>query len=111
MTPDPEFFQLVISGLVMEQLRECSQQADEAGLRDQYRETLLDAHNALRTRPLEWGDPQFSFHALGLVVCQRYLRGFHVGYAVDAERRIVYLREIRLIRRPEPDSPERNGNG
>jgi hypothetical protein len=111
MSAGPEGYRLVISQAVMARLRECAQQADQAGRSPQYRETLLAAHQALRTSPQDWGDPQFSLHNLGLLVCHRYVGGFHVSYAIDADNRVVYLREITLILPTPPEHPGHNGAG
>jgi hypothetical protein len=48
----------------------------------------------LETHPLAWGDPTHQFRQLGLVVCRGLGQRLVVEYAVDEQRRIVYLRRF-----------------
>ena len=52
------------------------------------------ARERLQSDPLGWGDPQYEYHHLGLLVLHATLRLVHFYYAVDDIRRIVYVQEI-----------------
>src|SRR5262245_29511546 len=50
----------------------------------------------LRTRPGSWGDPIRELRHAELTLRRGLHGGILVEYAVDEERRIVYIRDIRL---------------
>lgn len=61
---------------------------------------VLDAmtvlHERLSTDPLEAGEPHYRLKHLGLIMCVAFREPLTVDYAVDEQRRWVYLRGITL---------------
>jgi hypothetical protein len=90
-------FRLVVSGLVMQQLRALREEAALAGLEAEYADLLRSIAGQLETRPVEWGDPLWTLRQIGVVIYHRMSGDFSVTDGVDAERQLVYLRGIRLL--------------
>jgi hypothetical protein len=82
-------------------LRTWLQDASGLGIRPQYEGALRALTQNLANRPLEWGDPQYRLRHMKLLVLHRLEPLFQAHYAVDEERRIVYLMQVS----PRPGSP------
>ena len=54
----------------------------------------------LRNDPIAFGDPSYQLRHLGLLKCMGSVQPLYVYYAVDEQRRIVYVTEFR----PAPGS-------
>jgi hypothetical protein len=63
-------------------------------LLNHYLELVAEMERQLTTLPDEWGDPSFRYQTLGLDVYHRAHEMFHITYAVDAVRRIVYIQDV-----------------
>ena len=48
----------------------------------------------LTSDPVNWGEQKYRLHHMNLLVCHGFARPLHVSYAVDEQRRIVYIKEI-----------------
>ncbi|HXG12959.1 MAG TPA: hypothetical protein VNK04_24590 [Gemmataceae bacterium] len=92
-------YRVVYSEAVRERLRQLGEKARQAGLIERYAEALRVIEERLANRPLEWGDPLYSFPQLKLLICRGLYWVFAVEYAVHEGQRVVFLREYRLLPR------------
>ena len=76
-------------------IRALAARAVRRGLHKAYLEAIRDMEHHLRTDPLDWGDPQNRLANLQLLIYHRVQGPLHVHYAVDEQRRIVYLQKIK----------------
>jgi hypothetical protein len=88
-------YSVVYSGLQRQAVRAYGERAAQRGILAAYLDAIRSMHDHLTTDPLDWGDPQNRLRHMGLLLCQRIHRMLLVHYAVDEQRRIVYLRSIR----------------
>jgi hypothetical protein len=87
-------YHLVPTAEQLKQLRTWGERATRLGRRAEYLAALRTIHHKLTTEPTTWGDPWYHLIQLGLQVYQRICSPLHVSYAVDEERRIVYVRRF-----------------
>jgi hypothetical protein len=97
----PGTYQVVYFPDLLKQLKQWAQRAVDLGLADQFRAALKSAQDRLQSDPMTWGDPLYRLRHLGLVVHHRVEPLFHVLYAVDENRRVVYVKNIK----PRPGHP------
>ena len=90
-------YKFVCSGEQREQLKTWAVRAATRGIAAEYAAALKTVYHQLTTDPLTWGDPWYRLDYLGLQVYQRACTPLHVSYAVDATRRIVYIRKFTLL--------------
>ena len=90
-------YKFVCTGEQREQLKVWAVRAAERGISTEYLEALKAIYHQLTTNPLTWGDPWYSLNHLGLQIYQRACTPLHVSYAVDAARRIVFVRRFTLV--------------
>jgi hypothetical protein len=80
-----------------------------------YAESLERLTRQLRRSPLDWGDPLFNYASLNLRLYRVICGPVIVHYAVNEERRVVYIRDIRPLPGgaldPDRDAPSGNGAG
>ena len=94
-------FRVIYSERIRQRVRLLGAVAVRLGVGQEFVDALKVVTEALASEPLEWGDRQYRLHAMGLLNCHRLYSIFHVSYAVDEDRRIVYLKEIE----PRPGHP------
>jgi hypothetical protein len=87
-------FRLVYFQVVPERLKVLRQTAVERGLAAELRAALLEMVDRLSAIPQTWGEESHRLRHLNLMVYRKAFRGLFVRYAVDAERRQVYVREL-----------------
>jgi hypothetical protein len=85
------------SGANLEQLRRWSDRAVDLGIGPAFAAALKTIHRKLTTDPLNWGDPSYRLHHLGLLVCHGIVWNIQAHYAVDEARRIVYVKDYQLL--------------
>lgn len=90
-------FKLVAAEYVRSQIKRLGQVALRAGQQQAFEADLDAAQHRLTTSPLEWGDPIYRLHAMGLTMYHAMSDFLNVHYAVDEARRIVYLKEVTLM--------------
>jgi hypothetical protein len=71
--------------------------AAKRGLSAAYLTAVRSMHYHMMTDPLVWGDPQNWLRHLRLTLYHGTYDPLHVFYAVDEQRRIVYVREIKPL--------------
>lgn len=98
--PGPDF-NVVFSTQNRERLRAWAKEAIRLGQGGQFLESLGRLIHNLAATPQTWGDPLYRLKHLGLVMYHRVFEFFYVSYAVDEQRRIVYVKEIKV----QPDAP------
>lgn len=81
----------------LKQLRTWAERANTLGKKAEFLAALKTIHQKLTTEPLTWGDPLYRLPQLGLQVYQRVCSPLHVAYAVDEERRIVFIKKFTLL--------------
>jgi hypothetical protein len=61
--------------------------------------TIVDRMDtALKRNPIQYGEPHYHVRQLGLLICVGFSRPFSVRYGILEEKRIVFVREITLMR-------------
>ena len=81
----------------MDQIRVWGQRAEALGIKAEFVEALKFINNKLALEPLSWGDPQFRPRHLDLLMCHGIHAYFHVQYAVDEGKHIIYFKDLHLI--------------
>ena len=97
---DPPF-RLSIVPKCRQRIHVLAERAMSAGLGMLFAKTLREIRRQLQTRPREWGDPEYRFHAVGAISYLRVEGWFRVVYAVDESQPVVFLREVE----PLPGNP------
>lgn len=84
---------------VKEQVRALAKKAKSLGILDAIRQTLETIIEQLRTRPLEWGDPERRTRKKGGYVYHGLLPPLFVRYVVFEPERAVCILQIRALPR------------
>ena len=84
-------FRVIYSELVRTSLRDLFAQARQAGNFAEVVTAVRTIHGRLQTQPLVFGEPQATYQHLGLQGRQGAVRPLMVYYAVDEQRRRVYV--------------------
>jgi hypothetical protein len=82
---------------VRQRLKALARRAIVRGQADSFVAALKFIHNQLESSPLAWGEPKFTYRHMHLTMCYGLYRSFGVSYAVDPERRIVYIRAFEAL--------------
>ena len=90
-------YTLSCSGLILDRLRRLGDRARALGLTAEYRAALAKLKLELENRPLTYGERSFDYYGLDLMVFHAIIDMLNVHYAVDATRRIVYLRTVGVM--------------
>jgi hypothetical protein len=95
--PDPAdpLYEVVYSEYQLNVIRALGKLAAERGLRTAYLTAVRSMHYHMETDPLVWGDPQNRLQYLQLTLYHGTHDPLQVFYAVDEQRRIVYVREVK----------------
>jgi hypothetical protein len=101
-------YKVVFSGQQREQLRRWGHAAVRLGLGEQYLAALKEIDEQLRKDPVSWGNPLRQLREGGLLLCHRACSPLHVSFAVDEERQIVYVKEIRTLSRRLSEEGDQN---
>lgn len=94
--PGPSY-KISVSERELQKLENWLAWAKEVGIRDTYLSVLEALEEKLRSQPLQWGDPQYRLHGLGLLMMRGIEDFLQVNYGVDETRRIVYVSEFKLL--------------
>lgn len=87
-------YRIVYSQLVAARLKAFADRATRAGFGQELATALKTIIQSLTDNPLAWGDPNYRLRVLDLLICHGIHSFLHVRYAVDEERKIVYIMEI-----------------
>ncbi len=71
--------------------------AKELGFRKAYRSALLQIMANLRTRPLEWGDPEYNTKKEGGVICHGIVHPVLVRFSVHEPEQTVLIFDVQLL--------------
>jgi hypothetical protein len=94
-------FRVVYPERVRADLRQLGRRAWQAGMAGELARALREIDSRLRTDPVAFGDPGYRLRHLALLTCRGSRPPLYVYYAVDEDRRIVYVTEFK----PAPGSP------
>ncbi|OAI47117.1 hypothetical protein AYO44_10085 [Planctomycetaceae bacterium SCGC AG-212-F19] len=81
----------------LEQLKAWGKKAAKLGMRDAFIAALKTINDRLATDPLAWGDPYFHLRQLGLLCCHGIHAMLHVYFAVDDEKKLVFVKEFKIL--------------
>ncbi len=95
--PSHRPYQVVYSGNQLQIIRAYGAQAAVRGFGPAYRAAVKSIHHHLEMDPQEWGDPHNRLPHSGLILYHGMLPPLHVFYAVDPERRLVFVRDIQAL--------------
>lgn len=87
-------YQVDYAGLFLRQLEDLVNQAVRLGTLADLAATVKTIHQRLSMTPLEWGDPLYRLRHLELIVYRGTLAPINVHYAVDEQRKLVYLTQV-----------------
>jgi len=92
MAAEPQTpYRLVYTGLVRDSLRAMGEKAKQRGLSSEFGTALQAIENRLRSDPLTFGEKRSNLDHLDLQVRVAGSEYVYVRFAVDADRRIVYV--------------------
>ncbi len=95
--PPAHPYRVVYPGRVRQFLQECARKANEHGVLPSFLEALKVIDERLTSVPLAWGEKSHHLYYANLAVADGFHARIHVHFAVDDERRIVYVIECRLL--------------
>jgi hypothetical protein len=90
-------YRIVYSERVRGQVLALAGQAAARGCYPAFLQALQTIVQRLTNDPLSCGDPNYRLHQLGLTKCHAVYSLLHVYYAVDEQRRIVYLTDVQAF--------------
>ena len=90
-------YQVSCTPRVMARLNEWRERATAAGRQLWYAAELRELERRLQAEPRVWGDPQYGYHGLNLILYRRYGPTFVVYYAVHNTQPVVIVQEIELM--------------
>lgn len=93
-TPNGSVYQVVLSGQVLDRLKELHRQAKGKGHGPGVLSAVRRILALLRTGPLEFGEARFTLPHLNLEVRVGTVPPLLVTYGVHRERRIVFVRDF-----------------
>jgi len=100
------FYQFVTNAEHRKLMRTWAQRARAKGISAQYAAAVKMIYRQLTTAPSTWGDPCNQLVQLGLTVYHRVYGPLYVSYAVDEERRIVYVKTLSALPRSGLETDE-----
>jgi hypothetical protein len=92
-----ETWEVVYLPKVLQHLKTLAMQAAAAGVTSDYRESLQRIHQCLTNDPVEWGDPQFQYRHLRLLMYHGHEGILHARYGVHQDRPVVFVKEIEFL--------------
>ena len=90
-------FRVEHSRALLASVKELRQLAIDRGLSDDFDRALSLVVDKLQTAPLDWGDPSYGLAHLRMVVYQGLHAPLQVSYVVDADAKLVIIREVRAL--------------
>jgi hypothetical protein len=78
-------------------IQRLAEQAQERGIRKAYLDALTEITTNLRTRPLEWGDPEYNTNKEGGVVCHGIVHPVLVRFSVHEPEQTVLIFDVQLL--------------
>lgn len=97
MSSNPKAFKVSCSRATLDQLRVFGERAKRLGLQRDFLDAVKYISARLAEDPLRWGDPQYRYRQLDLLLCRGIHRMLQAHYAVDETRRIVYVKEFKPL--------------
>jgi hypothetical protein len=94
---EPIFFDVQLTGLARERLREMHRREAEAGRGQQLVSAFRQIVRRLQHEPLVFGDPLYRLPALRTLVCQGTVYPLIVDYAVHEDHPLVFIRGFHLL--------------
>jgi hypothetical protein len=108
-------FEIHYSQAIFKAIEDLSDVARRHGVVAGFAESLEHITRQLGSNPLAWGDPLFHYAHLNLRLYRAICGMVIVHYALNEERRVVYIRDIRPMPGsaldPNRDSASGNGAG
>jgi hypothetical protein len=98
---DANDFRVVWRGLARERVRSLGERARACGVTESFCAAVRLAERRLATDPLNWGDPEARLRVMGLDKCHAVTAPLIFYFAVDEERRLVYVNDVK----PTPGHP------
>lgn len=105
INPDTSY-QLATSAEQNKQMRIWAERAATRGITAKYVAALKTISQQLTTAPTTWGDPCNQLFHLGLQVYHRVCAPLYIAYAIDEQRRIVYIKELKPLPRSGLEADE-----
>jgi hypothetical protein len=75
-------------------LNALEEQAIQSGIEEEFSSALKWIHQRLSKSPLKWGDPLYRLRHLELDLYRGTHTPLNVVYAVDEQRKLVYLTQV-----------------
>jgi hypothetical protein len=82
------------AGHSRQQLNALRDQAIRLGIEEQFSSVMRWIDRKLSVAPTEWGDPLYQLRHLELVMYRGTRTPLNVVYAVDEQRKLVYLTQV-----------------
>lgn len=87
-------YQVDYAGQFLRQLENLINQAVRLGTLADLETAMKTIHQRLRTAPSDWGDPLYRLRHLDLMLYRGTHSPLNVHYAVDEQRKLVYLTQV-----------------
>ena len=82
---------------VKKKILSLAEKAKERGIRKAFLDALTEITVKLRTRPLEWGDPEYNTNIEGGVVCHGIVHPVWVRFSVHEPEQSVLIFDVQLL--------------
>lgn len=99
-------FKISCPAVELARLRRWADRATDLGLGEEFTEAVRAMNTNLKTRPLTWGDPLYHLHFARLLVMRALQQMLFVEYGVHEERRIVFIKQFKLVPGSPLEAPE-----
>lgn len=87
-------YRISFAGHSRQQLNALRGQAIRLGIEEEFSSTIRWIDRRLSVAPLDWGDPLYHLRFLELVMYRGTHTPLNVVYAVDEQRKLVYLTQV-----------------
>ncbi|MHB1422338.1 MAG: hypothetical protein ACYC3I_03905 [Gemmataceae bacterium] len=94
MDQSERYYRISFAGYSRQQLNALRDQAIRLDIQDEFSKTMKWIDRQLSEAPLEWGDPMYHLRYLQLAMYRGTRTPVNVAYAVDEQRKLVYLTQI-----------------
>lgn len=102
-----EPYTVSISQNELDKLKRWGAWAEDAGVLEDYLQTLKTVNYRLAFEPMDWGEPRYTLHQLKLEIRLGTSKMLNVWYGVHFDERIVFVKKFQFRRDyPQGGPPE-----
>jgi hypothetical protein len=93
----PELYKVIVSSQIGQEIKRLHQEAAAQGRGQQFLSSLRAIHDRLVNDPLNFGEPAYRLPLLKLMLYYVVVGLVAVDYAVQQEKRLVFLKGVKML--------------